>query len=400
MPIIACPSCKGKLRFPDDMPPRRVKCPTCGNVFLSSAGADPAAPVAAGSAGSRSPRSDFEYDDRRDHERRRPRDDASGRDRRGRRQSEEDDDRGRRRDVAEDRRTRRGRYDDDDDDRPSRRRDEEEDDHDDRRRRGVDRRALEGQFDRASLACLLCFIAGWLLVGGLGLSAFARLLFWAELHEGVNVFRIVAGLLGIGHLLTAVVGFAFLISGPRARGALGLAIATTAVAAFHLILTTVLATTQSRALAGHQHSAGVAWEAFVSEGNVLGQLVFILIGFDLRDASLGGPAVLGVFTNLAEVARVVLFLLTLRAISREARDPRRAKMVMQALIANAVAAGALLLAGILFGLLLLAVRNERGGFVAVSNIYSLVVHLTLIAVAVWTTLVIKGVKDGIDYRPD
>lgn len=389
MPIIACPSCKGKLRFPDDSPPRRVKCPTCGHIFLSTAGADPAGPVAAGSPGAREPRSDFEYDDRRDDERRRRRDDDDDRDRRGRRRDDGDDDR----------RARRRRDEGLDDDRPSRRR-KDEDEFDDRRRRGVDRRALEGQFNRASLACLLCFIAGWLLVGGLGVLVFAHLLAWADVREGLNVFRIVAGLLGLGHLLTAAVGYGFLVSGPRSRGALGLAIGTAAVAAFHLVLTVVLATTQTRTLLGNQYSAGVAWEAFVSEGNVLGQIIFFLVGFPARDVSLGGPAILGVFTNLAEVALVVLFLLTLRSIARQARDPRRARMAMQALIANAVAAGALLLAAVLFGLLLMAVRNERGGFTAVTSIYFLVVYFTQIAVAVWTTLVIKGVKDGIDYRPD
>ena len=394
MPIIACPNCKGKLRFPDDSPARRVKCPTCGHVFLSSAGADPATPVAAGTPGSREPRSDFEYDDRRPW-----RDEYDNdRGRRPRRRDEDDGDRRRRQDDEDDRRSRRRRYEDEDDDRPSRRR-VEEDDYD-RRRRGADRRALEGQFNRASLACLLCFIAGWLLVGGLAVLVFAQLLAWVDVREGLNIFRIVAGLLGLGHLLTAAVGYGFLVSGPRDRGALGLAIATAAVGAFHLILTIVLATTQTRTLLGNQNSAGVAWEAFVSEGNVLGQLIFVLVGFDLRNVSLGGPAILGVFTNLAEVALVILFLLTLRAIAKQARDSRRAKMVVQVLIANAVAAGALILAAILFGLLLMAVRNEREGFTAVGSIYHLVVYLIQIAVAVWTTLVIKAVKDGVDYRPD
>ena len=396
MPIIACPNCKGKLRFPDDSPPRRVKCPTCGHVFQSNAGGDATAPVKAGSPGSREPRSDFEYDDRREDDRRRRDDEDDDRGRRSRRRlDDEDDDRRRRRD--DDDRPSRRRRDDEDDDRPSRRRDE---DYDDRRRRGVDQRALEGQFNRASLACLLCFIAGWLLVGGLGILVFAQFLAWADLREGLNVFRIVAGLLGIGHLLTAAVGYGFLVSGPRSRGALGLAIATAAVAAFHLLLTVILATTQTRTLLGNQYAAGVAWEAFVSEGNVLGQLIFILIGFDLRNVSLGGPAILGVFTNLAEIALVILFLLTLRSISKQARDPRRARNVVQALIANGVAAGALLLAAILFGLLFMAVRNEKGGISAVGNVYHLVVYLTQIAIAIWTTLVIKGVKDGIDYRPD
>src|SRR4051794_7955068 len=183
MPIIACPSCQGKLRFPEDTPPRRVKCPTCGHVFLSSAGADPKAPVAAGSPGNREPRSDFEYDDRRD--------DDSGR---GRRRRDDDDyDRRRRRDDDEDRDRRARRRGGDRGGggpgppaagggggaraRRSRRRD---DDYDDRRRRGPDPRAIEGQFNRASLACLLCFVGGWLLVAGLGVMVLVRLLFWAD----------------------------------------------------------------------------------------------------------------------------------------------------------------------------------------------------------------------------
>ena len=44
--------------------------------------------------------------------------------------------------------------------------------------------------------------------------------------------------------------------------------------------------------------------------------------------------------------------------------------------------------------------RATGGMPAVDYVYHLVVALTQIGVAVWTTLVIKGVKDGIDYRPD
>ena len=58
MPIITCPKCKGKLRFPDDTPARRVKCPTCGNVFMSSEGDDPAtaAPSSAAAGPAETPR--------------------------------------------------------------------------------------------------------------------------------------------------------------------------------------------------------------------------------------------------------------------------------------------------------------------------------------------------------
>ena len=193
-----------------------------------------------------------------------------------------------------------------------------------------------------------------------------RLLFWAEVREGLNVFLVIAGLLGLGHLLTSAVGYGFLVSGPRERGGLGLAIATASVAAFHLILTILLATTQTQTIWGDQY-VSVRWSSFVTEGNELGDLIYFLIGVAPRGWSPGGRAVLAVFANLAEVALVVLFLVTLRSAARNARDPRRARAAMQAVIANSVAAGALLLAAILFGLLFLAVRTEKGGMAAVDT---------------------------------
>ncbi len=36
MPMIACPECEKSLKFPDDSPPRKVKCPNCQHVFMSS----------------------------------------------------------------------------------------------------------------------------------------------------------------------------------------------------------------------------------------------------------------------------------------------------------------------------------------------------------------------------
>jgi len=384
MPIIACPNCQGNLRFPEDSPARRVKCPTCGHVFQSGGAPAPAAP---GAPGARDVWPD--RGDRRDDYRRRRDDDDFDRGRRRR----DDDDRRRRDDDDRDRRGRR-RDDDDDYDRRSRRRD------DDDRRRRPDPRAIEGQFNRASLACLLLFIAGWLLVGGLGVLVFAQLLAWAEIREGLNAFLVVAGLLGLGHLLTAAVGYGFLVSGPRDRGGLGLAIATGSVAVFHLILTLILATTEMRSAWADQYM-GVQWPMFVSQGNDLGNLLYLMIGpFHRGGWSPGGRAVLAVFVNLAEVALVVLLLLTLRSIARGARDSRRARMAMQTVVANAIAAGALVLAGLLFGVLFRAVETERGGMSAVHHVYHITVYMVQIAVAVWTTLVIKGVKDAIDYRPD
>src|SRR5205823_11011229 len=165
--------------------------------------------------------------------------------------------------------------DDEDDydyDRPRRRRDDDYD-----RRPRNDPRAVEGQFDRASLACLLCFIGGWLQVGALGILVFATILAWADLHEGLNVFRVVAGLIGLGNLLTSMVGYGFLVSGPRDRGALGLSIATAAVAGFHLILVLVIGTTWYQNVRDEQY-AGVAWSVFVTEVPTLPRVLFDLIG--------------------------------------------------------------------------------------------------------------------------
>ena len=381
MPIISCPKCQGKLRFPEDSPPRRVKCPTCGHVFVTAGTVGPtdAAPT---SAEPRRPAGDRDKD---------------------RQQRDEDDDRDRRRGRDDDRRTRR-RLDDDDRDRPRRR--NEDDDRDRRHRRDEDddrrpqsnRRAVERQFNRASMACLLVFIAGWLQVGGLGLLVFARLLMWAELRDGVNVFVVVGGLLGLGSLLTAATGFGFLLSGPRDRGALGLSIGTAAVAAFHLILVVVIATVQTQMVVGNQY-VGVDWPAFVTEVPALPRVLFFLIGVSSGNLNLG-RAIIPIFASLAEVAKVVLFLMTLRAIMGCARDSRRARLCMQALVANAVGVGVLMVAGILFGLLVLAVRNEKGGWMAVASVFDLVLSLTVAAVVVWTTLVTKSVKEGIDYRRD
>src|SRR5438067_8524452 len=122
MAITTCLKCQGKLRLPDDFTPRRVKCPTCGNVFFSAGGVDPndsTARPALSSKGDR-PKDDFDLPIDEERPRRKGDDDDYDRDRRGRRNDDDYDNRNRRRR-------------DDDRDRRRRRR-QEEDDYDDRRR--------------------------------------------------------------------------------------------------------------------------------------------------------------------------------------------------------------------------------------------------------------------------
>jgi hypothetical protein len=383
MPVITCPKCKGQMRFPEDTPPRRVKCPVCGNVFISSEGESPLTASPSGRHPAPTGRDTREYD---------------GDDRRGRRRRDDDDDDDR------DRRSRR-RRDDEEDDRPRRRRDEE-DDYDDRPRR-VDRRAIEGQFGRTSLACLLLIIGGWLQVGGLGLLVFTWFLDWIGVQEGLRVFLVIAGLLGLGHWLTSAVGLGFLVSGPRPRGALGLSIATAAVGGLHLMLLIVVAT--SRHFGGfgsatHGYAADVHWDAFVTQARAIPILLFWELGAGDIYRGVAQGSLFPVLTNLLEVARWVLLLLALRAIMLCARDAKGTRLGMQATVGYGIGAGALLLLGVLFGLLLLAARPTQPGpgaaesASAVRHLFFLVLYLVLAGLAVGTTLVIRAMKNRIDYR--
>jgi|GEM_PF-5292320 len=406
MPIITCPKCRGQLRFPDGIPARRVKCPTCGNVFLSSEGVSPADAAAAAAATAsaepgppkpRDGRSDFARDDDdRDRRARRRRDDDSDddRDRRSRRRDDDGyDDRDRRRER-----------DDDDRDRRRRRRDEE-DDYDDRPRR-PDPAKIDGQFNRASLGLLLAMIGGWLHVAALALMAFVVFLDWIGVREGLQLFVVMAGLLAMGNWLTSATGLGFLVSGPRDRGALGFSTATAAVAGAHILLLIVIGTSREFGPFGRPifpQPAEVYWDAFVSQIRAIPALLFVEIGVGDFYRGVARGSLLPVLANLLEVGRLVLFFLMCRAVMFCARDSVGAKLSMQAMVGSAIVSGALLFVGMLFGLLFLAVRpsNPTAGTEsasAVFHLFFLVLYLVLAGVAVGSTLIIRSVKGRIDYR--
>jgi hypothetical protein len=405
MPILTCPKCQGKMRFPDDSPARRVKCPTCGNTFLSSEG-DTTGPSPAAKA--RSSKADLDPPARR-----RRADDDDDRDRgRDRRRRDDDDDDDRRRSRS---RSRDDEDDRDDDRRSRRRRDDDEDDYDDRsRRRRRDparaREAIEGQFNRASVGCLLNFISGWLWVGALGLLAFVVFLHWVGVREGLNVFAILAGILGLCHWLTSGTALGFLVSGPRDRGALGLAIAAAAVGALHLIVLVIVGTSRTQ-LVGPQaifgHTASLNWTNYVTQSTALSQVLFIQIGYsDFRLPPVDG-SFLTIFANLLEVARNLLLLLTLRSIMACARDTKGVRLMTKTVIAYAIGAGAVVAVGLLFGLLLLALdpakavaRGAQESLSAVHHLYDLISLLGLAGLGVWVTLAVRMVKGNIDYRRD
>lgn len=440
MPVITCPKCQGKLKFPDDSPARRVKCPTCGNVFMSSEGLDAKSPAASelpppSNSGKRSgSKADVDVDRRRDDDdrpsRRRDDDDDDRDRRRSRRDDDEDDDRERsrsrrrdddddddrrrsRRDDDDDRDRRRSRRDDDEDDRDrrrSRRRDDDDDDDRDareERRRRDQQRSAEGQYNRAGLACMLNFIAGWLQVGGLAILAFIIFLAWCGVTDGLKIFAVVAGLLGLGCWLTSAAGFGIGIAGPRERGALGFSIATAATAGLHLMFIIIIATSRNHSGFGGGPVGGtvdVAWDRFVTSGFALSQLLFFAIASEGMFRGALDGAILPVFANLAEVARTILFLLYLRATMLSLKEKKVAHTCMTVIVGYAIGAGVLILLGMMFGGLLQAVRPTRpqpgdlSTIMTILRLYSLVLPLVLIGLHVWVNLVVKQVKGHIDYR--
>jgi len=261
--------------------------------------------------------------------------------------------------------------------------------------------------NRASLGCLLNFIGGWLQVGALGIMAFVIFLSWCGVHEGLRIFTVIAGLLGLAYLLASATGIGFLISGPRNRGALGLSIATAGVAGLHLMTVIVLATSRSIgefAAPNTARSTEVAWSVFVSQLQALPGLLFWEIGWDLPRGRVSDGGFLPVFLYFVEIARMVLFLLTLRAIMLCAKDAKGASTCMKAMIAYASGAGGLIIVGILFGLLLLGMKPTGRGQAnldsvsAIFHLCYLVLFLVPAALAVGTALIVKSVKGRIDYR--
>ena len=251
------------------------------------------------------------------------------------------------------------------------------------------------------------FIGGWLQVGAAALMVFTVFLHWVGVREGLQVFLVLAGLLGVGYWLASATGLGFLISGPRDRGALGFSIATAAVGGLHLILLIVIATGRDAGQFGspgvQTRGSEVAWDAFVTQIRALPVLLFAEIGFGDIARNVARGSLVPIFANLFEIGRMVLLFLTLRAIMQCARDSDGAKLSMQAMVGYAIGAGSLIIVGVLFGLLFLAVRptNPTDGpetVSAVIHLFFLVIYLVFAGLAVGATLVIKSVKGRIDYR--
>lgn len=188
--LISCTHCGQKLKVPDSLAGKKVRCSGCSSVTIApdTAAGKPAKPRAE-KTGQPADAFDDEDDDR--PRSRRSRDDEEDEDeprdrRRSARRRDEDDDE----EVRP--RSRRSREDDDEDDdyrpRSRRSRDDEDDDYDDRRRGGKKKKG-NMQAERDFAALFLMGAAGGLAVY-IFLNAFYTYMWWKALEDGFDLIGI------------------------------------------------------------------------------------------------------------------------------------------------------------------------------------------------------------------
>jgi LSD1 subclass zinc finger protein len=242
VPLVSCPKCATNLKIPEGAS-GNVKCPKCAAIF----------PVAAKPAAA--PAFEVVEDVPAPTPRRTAKPEVLEPDF----------------DVVEDPKPRKKvvEADLDDDDRPrsKRRRDSDDEEDDDRPRRKKGRRRDYDEEDdwqpagksgvgAAKVGMLMIVISLWLYFGTFVLLGLLLLIAWlgASIPNGL---LIVPGLLGLTNWVVALIGLGFCIAGPsKARG---LAIATTAVAAVHLVMSFVVANDSTSSLFG-SHSIQAASE--------------------------------------------------------------------------------------------------------------------------------------------
>ena len=298
--VVSCPKCSAGLKVPDGSV-AAVRCPKCTTVFQprQKPAADAGFEVVDESKPAPKPAAQkkaFSLDDAV-----RSADPSPRRDR----DRDRDDDRGRGRDRERDRRR-----DDDLDDRPRgrSRRDDDYDDYDD----DYDRPRKGSKYGLARPGVLLIHISLGLYLGGMSLHALLVLIAWmgADIPYGL---RALAGVIGLGGWVTALVGFGLAIAGPaRSRG---LAIAAAATGFVHLVLAFVVAYNERAAEFG---GSTMRWEALVSDLPALDTLIAGLV----YQPKAFGDRLLALFAGSVELARLILIGLLLGSLARTAKNHR------------------------------------------------------------------------------
>jgi hypothetical protein len=374
-----CPKCRSILRLSEKLRGKKVKCPGCGATLT----------LPGGSAKSKPEHPAFEVvDDERVQETpRRPSRPARAEDEdepprksrvRSRRTDEEEDE--------ERRPRRRRREDDDEEERPrSRRRWEEDEDEEDDWE--DEDRARRGQLRRARLGLLLNLIAASLYLGALGMAFLILFIGILSTSLDLNVFAL-AGLPGMANWVVALVGFGFCLAGPRKYGALGLAIATMAVAVVHLMIVVFDLTRNAHSVEFVWPSSPTNWGAMVTHLTYLA---------DLSDYMRSQLDWINLVTGLLELARLILFLLWIRAAALQVKAYALGRGALAALIVLPSTLGVQIIVNLLFYLIFKNTKVTSLGTLKFIVILKFsIIFLPLIAFVVWYLLLLIRARQVID----
>jgi hypothetical protein len=343
------------LKLPPGTTAKKIKCPTCGTIFSPPA-APPAAPARpAGSTSTLRPpkaaKPDFEIVD----------EEPAGLP------------------VARVIRS--------DDDIPVARADDGYGEMDERSRA----RMRKAQLGRARLGILLNFIGIWCMVGALGVMTLFTLLAWTGTIVNSD-YLVLAGLPGLANWLLAIVGLSFCIAGPAKNGARGLAIATVVVAAVNLVLMLVAAQDRPSASAFGMRGSSFLWMHVITNMTYLTQFLVILTtkGVELD--------LLLLFTGIAELAQLILFMLFLQAAAKNARDSSTAGATTGPIIALPSVVVGLMVIQLLLSVIFK--NSSSTSYRTLGNVIAALAVVTfggLAGVMVWYNLTVNRVKDAVDY---
>lgn len=338
--IVSCPDCERKLRVPDNLIGKKVKCPGCGVMFtalVSGGGAiikkeKPAEvePIVESPRGRRVVEEEEDEEDvpRSRNRRRRDDDDEDDDDDRPRRrrrdEDDDEDDRPRRRARAEDD------YDDEDDDRSRRRRREEEDwDVEDR----PDPRRDRAGWRRFRTGIFLNVIGLWIWLGGMWfyvLMYLLAMLFAPNVMLQIGSIGFVLGYLGEQGLRTACCAMCML---PPARK--GTAIRPLGITSLCLVGLQTLCFLVFVIMGLSQSSSPF--------GPGFRELGLFYTGPQYLETMLFGGDALFIIVFLLGIAAIVVFPLFARLVARSLKDKDLGKSFMATMIAYASWYGALFL---------------------------------------------------------
>jgi hypothetical protein len=399
--IITCPDCDRKLRVPDDLIGKKVKCPGCSVMFTAVAGGAP--PRAARPAPPPQEHIEDPIEDPSE-ERRRRRESVVRRD--------DYDDRPPRRDDYDDRRPRR--RDDDYDDRPrSDRRDDDYDDYDDY---GPSPRDIREGWQKVCSGLNLNIIGSWIWVGGSIFFALGALI--AGLIMGSTLLSVIsrAGLgreptrgqataLGAGGIILVITGGVFALC--------TLAEIILRVIGYGMCMAVPgLRGTSLKPLAITAFSLAAAEAAFRLFGCVWG------FAGGVTSSGMGGMGlmpmggnVIGILTELLGLAGLIVFLCFGRSAALKAKDRGLAGSLLTVLIVFAaffvlkwlVTFGMALVFGIsIFSAAasqsLSGVTRSLGTIFAVLMTVSGLMYVAYLGIQIWFIFILQRWRDTVQRR--